>query len=303
MNSAIFVPLVFLSLINHQEPRFIIPVLTPIIMLHAPKLINGVNVTSFLGESKSKVMKFLSNYIQITISGRFILKIWYMLNIFLTVFYGFVHQGGVVQVAEHFSRMHQLRSPNTHIHLVTSNMYMLPQSLLVLPSTTILYTNPETKQKYRKTKKFFLYEYGGMDLDFLHKKLKIILDAGLTRQATNTKYKFQLYLAISSSKIDELNYVFYKNNNQSLLTYKEVKTFYPHLSTEALPNIYARHPCELNTDIDEIDNTCSLEEVYENFDSDKIFSSEFLLRQVSSLVHQFGLTVYKIDVKKPKRNG
>lgn len=289
MNSAIFVPIFFLSFINHQEPRFIIPILTPIIMMHAPKLINGVNVTSFLSESKSKVMKFLSNYISITISGRFILKIWYTLNIFLTVFYGFVHQGGVVQVADHFSRMQQLRSVNTHIHLVTSNMYSLPQSLLVLPSTSILYTNHETKQKYRKTKKFFLYEYGGMELDLLYKKLKLILDAGLMRRATNNKYKFQLYLAISSSKVDELNYIFYKNNNRSLLTYKEVKTFYPHFSTEALPNLYARHPCELNTDIDEIDSTCGIEEFYDN-----VFSTKSILRQVSSVVHQFGLTVYRI---------
>jgi len=41
MSGAIFVPLFFLSLINHQEPRFLLPVTFPLILLHAPKLITG----------------------------------------------------------------------------------------------------------------------------------------------------------------------------------------------------------------------------------------------------------------------
>ncbi len=89
-------------------------------MLHAPKLTNGVDVTSMIMEYKSKVMKFIATHIKITISGRFILKIWYTLNVTLTLFYGFLHQGGVYQVAEHFSRLHQIRGVNTHVHLVVN---------------------------------------------------------------------------------------------------------------------------------------------------------------------------------------
>jgi phosphatidylinositol glycan class Z len=179
-------------------------------------------------------------------------------------------------------------------------MYDIPQSLLILPSTSILYVNPETKQKYKKSRKFFLYEYGSLDLDMLYKKVKIVLDAALMREATS-KHKFQLYLAISSSKIDELNFVFYKNSNNSVVTYKEIKTFYPHFSGEALPNIYARHPCELNTDVGEIDDTCSIDEYYDNYDN--LYSVKSLSRRFSSLIHQFGVTIYKIDVRKPKRKG
>lgn len=177
-------------------------------------------------------------------------------------------------------------------------MYDIPQSLLILPSTTILYTNPETKQKYKKSRKLFLYEYGGLELDLLYKKVKLIMDAALMREATS-KFKFQLYLAISSSKIDELNFVFYKNSNNSVITYKEVKTFYPHFSTEALPNVYSRHPCELNTDVNEIDSTCSIDEYYDSYED--LYSVKSLSRRFSSLIHQFGVTIYKISIKKPKR--
>lgn len=76
MNSAIFVPILLLSFINHQEARFLIPVTMPLILLHAPKLITGVNCTGFLLESKNKWVKLIGTKVQIKISGKNILKIW-----------------------------------------------------------------------------------------------------------------------------------------------------------------------------------------------------------------------------------
>lgn len=123
MTSAIFVPVLLLSLFNHQEPRFLIPVTVPLIMLHAPKLIIGVNVTSYLRESQWNLIRSLSNSISFSISGRVIIKVWYVVNIIFTIFYGCIHQAGVVQLADHFSKHHHTLPTSTQIHLVTSHIY------------------------------------------------------------------------------------------------------------------------------------------------------------------------------------
>ncbi|CAO1426944.1 unnamed protein product, partial [Diamesa serratosioi] len=241
MNSSIFVPVLMMSLINHQEARFLIPVTVPLIMLHAPKLITGVNLTSYMRECQWDFIRKISNKITITISGRFILKVWYAFNILFTLVFGFIHQAGVIQLADHFSRLHQIRAPTTQIHLITSHIYNIPESLLILPSVNLLYTNPQTNQKFKMARRFFLYEYGSMDMDMLYENIKMTLDASELKAAT-TKHRYQMYLAIPSSKADDLNQVFHKHTNNSIIRYKEEKIFYPHLSTEAFPNFKSMHP-------------------------------------------------------------
>lgn len=296
MTSAMFVPVFCLSFINHQEPRFLIPITLPLMLLHGPKL-----KIPFFVKYPFKRQNFFNNLLfkivtNINITPKYLLKVWFTLNIILTVFYGFLHQGGVYQLAEHFSNMLPTRSNQIHVHLITSHIYKMPQCFLYQPSTRILHTNPTNGQKYRMSKQFFLYEYGGIELPVLYKKMKLLLDVNEMNYVSK-KQKYELYLAVPTSLADDLNYIFYSQHktNVSLVKYKQITTFYPHLSTEAFPNFATRHPCEINYDLDEMSETCGITDLEEH---EEMFSTKYVLKQFSSIVHQFGLTLFKIEVNK-----
>lgn len=289
MNASIFVPVGLLSLINHQEPRFLIPILLPVILLHAPKLENG-----FCTRNPFRKDCFINNFIYKNFlnsksSAKYILKIWYTLNIALVLFYGFLHQGGVYKLSEHFSGLMLTRGNNVNVHLVTSHIYNMPQSFLLQPNSNTLHTNRENGQKYRKNKQFHLYEYGSLEMDLLYKKLNLIINVAENKiQSKNQRY--QLYLAIPSSLSEDLNLAFIQSNSTSI-RHTQIKVFYPHLSTEALPKLFIQHPCEINTDIDELYETCS---IYNENDVNR-YSVSSIIREFSSVIHQFGLSLYRID--------
>lgn len=290
MTSAVFVPVLLLSFFNHQEPRFLIPVTLPLIMLHAPKLITGVNVTSFMKESSWIFLKNLSNSINFTISGRFILKVWYFVNIIFTLFFGFVHQAGVVPLADHFSKYHQTQPATTQIHLVTSYVYNIPESLLILPHSSVFYTNHQTGRKYKIARRLFIHEYGSIDLDEMFTKMKRLMDVAEMR-AKMKKINYNLFVAIPSSKAFELNQLFHKH--RALITYREERIFYPHLSIEAFPDFqHIIHPCEMNRSVEnELDETCELEDVNNEL------SITSISQTLTNVAQQFGLVVYRIEAK------
>lgn len=285
-----------LSFFNHQEPRFIIPILIPIVLLHSPKLITGVNVTNYMRESRVSALRFLSQYVSIVISGKSILKVWYMMNILLTTFFGFFHQAGVVQLAEHMSRYHATVPPTTQIHLMTSHVYSMPESLLVIPSSNVLYTNHDTGRKFKVARRFFVYEHGGLELKMMFRKMKIILDAAEMKARTKG-IDYELFIAIPSSKAFELNQLFYQH--QLAIAYKQETIFYPHLSTEAFPSLSTTsHPCEINTNVDEHDETCKIDGDLSEIDS---LSVENVLRRISATAHQFGLVLYRVEIRRKKK--
>ncbi|XP_058836056.1 GPI mannosyltransferase 4 isoform X2 [Topomyia yanbarensis] len=293
MLSAIFFPIFMLSFINHQEPRFLLPITLPLILLHAPKLKTGV-CSSYPFKVRSYLRDFLYNYVLSTrASSRYLFQVWYSVNLALTLFYGFIHQGGVYQLAAHLSRQMDIRSTATHIHLVTSHIYSMPQCFLDIPSTQTLLVNPENGQKYRRGKQFFLYEYGSMELPHLYRKLKLILDINEMKAISNNQ-KYLLYLAIPSSLAEELNDVFH-NRTTALIKHTQITVFYPHLSVEAPPKLLGQHLCGINTDPDEMQDTCP---IYAFEDERNPYSVTRILKQFSALVHQFGLVLYRIDVRK-----
>jgi GPI mannosyltransferase 4 len=292
MTSAVFVPVLLLSLFNHQEPRFLIPVAMPLIILHAPKLILGVNLTNYLKESQWSAVKWLSSYFSFSISGRFILKVWCLANIVFTFLFGFIHQAGVVQLADHFSKYHQLKSTSTQIHLVTSHIYNIPESLLIIPHSNVLYTNPQSGQKYQMSRRFFLHEYGSLNLDDVLKKVKLLIDIGEFRKETK-KINYEIFVAIPTSKAFEINSVFDKHH--ALFAFKVERIIYPHLSTEAFPNFHHLLPCEMSrNDSNDPDETCE----QHGDDDEELLSVATISRKLTMVVQQFGLVVYKIEVKR-----
>ncbi|KAG4078498.1 hypothetical protein HA402_009210 [Bradysia odoriphaga] len=293
MTAAIFVPLGLLSLINHQEPRFLLPLTLPIIFLHGTKLQTGLRVPELVTCSRI-LKKIFSKLSSKNISGATLLRYWYIINIIFTFFFGFVHQGGVFQLASEMSNSVLARDSVTHVHLVTSHIYKVPLSFLFIPSTKTLLTNQDTGQKYTKQKRFFLYEYGGMNVDDLHRKLKIILDHNEMKLSEKNQ-TYQLYVAIPTSLTDDLSMAFWRSNS-TVMTYERVKVFYPHLSTEALPKFFTQNPTEIETDLDS-ERECSVFGRGSNDDS-LIYTA---FQQFSSMVNQFGLALYRIDVVRKKK--
>lgn len=222
------------------------------------------------------------------------LRYWYIINIIFTFFFGFIHQGGVFQLASEMSNSVLARDNVTHVHLVTSHIYNVPLSFFFIPSSKTLRINQETGQKYTVQKRFFMYECGGMNVDELYRKLKIILDDNEMR-LSEKKQKYQLYVAIPTSLTEDLSMAFWRSNS-TVMKYERVKVFYPHLSTEALPKFSIKHPTEIKTDVFDLERKCSLYE--RGSDDDSLVSMAF--KQFSSIVHQFGLALYRIDVGRTK---
>lgn len=103
-------------------------------------------------------------------------------------------------------------------------------------------------------------------------------------------------------------------SNTTLVKHERIKVFYPHLSTEALPKLFIRHPTEIRMDLYNgvaEEQKCGLYDQYagdvDYYDDkelpgdrwqkqDQQLSVTMLLKQFSSIIHQFGLALYRIEV-------
>lgn len=290
MTSAAFVPVLLLSLFNHQEPRFIIPITVPLLMLHAPKLILGVNIANALKESQWSVVRSMSSIISLNISGKFVLRVWYVTNVLFTIFYGFVHQGGVVQLANYFSKYHTTTPPTTQIHLVTSYSYMLPQTLLLTPSTNVLYLDHKTSQKYRKSKKILLNELGSLNVHEVVTRTKRLIDIAEVK-ARSSKTNYEFFIALPASLAVEFTSLYREQYKYIELSIEKI--FYPHLSTEAFPDLFHifHHPCDIKDTV-ELEDYCLDDET-----DDGWLSISSVVNKMRSGVERFGLILYRINVK------
>uniref|UniRef100_A0A1A9X306 Mannosyltransferase n=1 Tax=Glossina brevipalpis TaxID=37001 RepID=A0A1A9X306_9MUSC len=292
MSASIFVPLFFLSLINHQEPRFLIPLSFPIILLHSPKLMTGF-CNQYPFRNEHRVLRwFYQNILCAKVSSKQILRVWYITNIILTVFFGFIHQAGVFPLAQHFEQAIKIKPTNQHLHLITSHTYSLPITFINLPSSQKIHFNRQTGQRYKRLKDFYIYEYGSLDLDQLVGKLRLITSHCELKKETK-KIHYRIYLAIPTSLSDDLSYAL-SQINTTYLQYDLKRIFYPHLSTEAFPNIFGRHPCKVdppNWINNNFEGTCSIEQT-------PSLSLAYIMQQFSSFVHQFGLALYEFKLRR-----
>lgn len=301
MNASIFVPVAILSYINHQEARFLLPITFPLILLHAPKLMTGLAVSNPFEETNRFGQFIYRHFLCTKATADRLLKCWYTVNIASAVFFGFIHQGGVIQLTQHFQQneINFRTDTNTNVYLITSHLYNIPTSYLFVPSTKVLLTNPDNGQKYMRKKQFFLYEYGGLPLDELQQKVKLMLDVNEMRKHQSKKtdsihFNYKLYVAIPSSLTEELSIALFRSNHTTV-KYQRVKMFYPHLSIEAFPNFFLRHLTEIRTDVFNLDQKC---DYFDNRKEIEPYSLGAVLRQFSAIVHQFGLVLYRVEVRR-----
>jgi phosphatidylinositol glycan class Z len=105
MMAAFLFPVLFLSLFHHQEPRFLVPLLFPLVFVaHDQFFKHGIGAKALLVS-------------------------WIVANGLLAYFYGVVHQAGVSPMLIYVSRnMH--RRAGHRLHLVSTYSYPMPQFLL-----------------------------------------------------------------------------------------------------------------------------------------------------------------------------
>ena len=107
-------PLVFLSVFPHQEPRFLIPILSPLALLYGHHL---------FGNLSSDVWQVF----------------WVAFNIAMALFYGLLHQGGMLNAINTVKYHHSNQAANqldlgmTQTHVIFYNTYMPPKHLFAIP--------------------------------------------------------------------------------------------------------------------------------------------------------------------------
>ncbi|XP_014219733.1 GPI mannosyltransferase 4 [Copidosoma floridanum] len=237
MISSFAVPVALLSIFPHQEPRFIVPVLLPLVFLFAhwvedPLDASTVNVAPETNQQTSTTSS--------RVTEKNVLKIiWYVSNIILAIFYGFLHQGGVLPLTSHLSKELKSKPYLTHIHVMTSHTYPIPTGLLHLRNTKKEYTS-NLGHKYTLTKDFYVDELGSSDAQFINNRICQTIKKCEYKWHVK-KIPYRLYYALPSSFYNEFKYsgssLQCTNNTAKDYKFHIVQTFSPHLSIEHMPKV------------------------------------------------------------------
>ncbi|EZA54636.1 GPI mannosyltransferase 4 [Ooceraea biroi] len=283
MTTAFIVPVALLSLFPHQEPRFIIPVLFPLVFLYAPELnqvpsLDIVQRASFnddsdVGESSSSTETKRHK------SRKLVL--WYISNLLLAFFYAFAHQGGILPLTFHVATELAAKPYLTNVHLYTSYSYSMPTALLQLRNTRKVYRSGN--HKYKLTQDFHLYEQGSKPLPQVFNSIaRSVRDC--EEKFAVKKIPYRLYYALPASAMDELARL--SNSSQSRqFGFHIVKAFYPHISVERLPLVQP---------VERLGNLFSRQ-------NDGIFSSFVkAVEDVREYIEQFKLLLLRIEYFVPK---
>ncbi|XP_059483413.1 GPI mannosyltransferase 4 [Neocloeon triangulifer] len=204
MNASFIVPLLALSIFPHQEPRFLLPLVIPLTFLHA---------------------QFILNY------RKWLKKSWYVLNALAVLFFGFFHQGGVWFLASHL-RDSGLAHPKplNAVHLVTSQIYIVPRFPMLVPSPAKVYVTPNGR-RYKITRRFHVHETGLSGKEVGVKKAHKVLQQ-CKKDWKNHRLKCRVFCAFPGTVDHKFEGALRKYN----MTQKPHRIrFYPHLSTEAMP--------------------------------------------------------------------
>ncbi|XP_068626671.1 GPI mannosyltransferase 4 [Battus philenor] len=210
---SLIIPVALLSLFPHQEARFIIPILIPLVYLYGNHL--------HPNEADSISSRKLKNTMR---------SVWYILNIILTVFFGFVHQAGIYQFTDNLHR--EIKSYyGVHTHVITTHSYSIPTYLLNLESTTKVWKDKKSGRRYRLAPTTFLHKYGSLPMDeLLYKADEILSNAELLLHKYKRQYRF--YIASPCSLHRE---ILDASRKYDYIDVEQEISYYPHFSTEAFP--------------------------------------------------------------------
>ncbi|KAF5279809.1 hypothetical protein FQA39_LY18231 [Lamprigera yunnana] len=218
MTMSILFPLGILSIFPHQEPRFLIPLLLPMVYLYAPSILpEDIGIVVKSKRAKVGAMKKVQK-------SSNIFKMWLIINLLLALFYGFIHQGGVYRFTSHLDTQMTNTNDNLYYEVVTSHIYSIPYSLFHQEERT-------ERSPFRRIKRVKFYEKGSTNIVDVLNTIKNLLKI---RSQSVSNFSYKLYLVIPESLVDYLMLHLSEGEYSNVIAI-ETLTFYPHLSTEALP--------------------------------------------------------------------
>lgn len=215
---SLVVPVALLSMFPHQEARFIIPVLLPLVYLYGNHL--------YINEADSITTRRFKNILRCT---------WYILNILLTVFFGFVHQAGIIPFTSNLHR--EIKSHyGAHTHVIATHSYSIPTYLLQLESTSKIWRNKKSGSKYRLAPTTFLLRYGSLPMEELFEKVDEVLN---NAEMLLHKYKRQYRFYVASPCSLEKEF-WDASKKFDYINVEHDVSYYPHYCTEAFPKFPSR---------------------------------------------------------------
>ncbi|CAG9814967.1 unnamed protein product [Phaedon cochleariae] len=268
MTLSFLVPVILLSIFPHQEPRFLIPVLVPLVYLHATRVLPETD-TSLVEAPKVHIKGELKK----TKPSNVLFKLWLLINTLLVIFYGFLHQGGIYPATAYLSKELQSAPLKTEFHILTSHVYSLPESFFMQKSIGRLYS--KGRIQYSVSRRVFLYEEGSKKVELILKKLQLILES----RQKNLSKKGKVYFLISSSLDDKLENL----SVGSKVRFYLVERFTPHISTEAFP-----------------DMTAYCLDLFQSFYGSHC-TGLTLVEYLKWLYNSFGLSLYQAELKDVKK--
>lgn len=230
MTMSFISPVLILSIFPHQEPRFLIPILVPLVYLHSEQILPQSNSTLVKTAEATSIQDEKRDHKK---KNNDLLKVWLAANVIMLGFYGFVHQGGVFNAVNFLQKDLKYTPTNTEIHIVTSHVYSMPQSFFLQKAPGELYTNRQ--QKYSVKQRVFLYEEGSKDLIGVISRLKSVFEAKrlLVQSGLKPSYsREKSYLLVTSSRLEQAELVLQEVG----VGMSKLDSFWPHVSTEALPD-------------------------------------------------------------------
>lgn len=257
-------PLAILSIFPHQEPRFLIPLLIPLVF----------SFSSFLQSNESDSTRIHK-------LKRLGFVIWFICNIILTLFLGVFHQGGIFHLVRHFNAELKSKPRATTLHLITSHIYDIPQSLLLTANSNRLRTS-RAGHKYYLSKQIHIHEMRSSSTDEIVNKAKVVWEVN-QKLLKSKRQGSRIYIAIPAPLSESLFQSWFNANISHLGLIKE-DSYFPHWSSEAspyFPSVNNSH-C-LHSEYDELEV---------NWSWDVNLS---LLQRFTCYVKQFSLELYRID--------
>ena len=205
-------PVFLLSMVPHQEARFIIPILVPLVLLYAEFVMSG---TCFPNVP------------------------WIIWNILGCLMFGFIHQGGIVPSIAHTHRLvsQPVQKLPTQYHFVYYHTYMPPRHLALYNQSISI---PFFKDQYLATLQelpntmTFHDLMGGSSLTLSHTVDKLLCNK---RTPLPEYYQKEVYVFAPASVDPVFCRLGIKQN------YKLVQTFFPHISTEDIPEFMPSYTC------------------------------------------------------------
>lgn len=243
------------SIFPHQEPRFLIPLTVPVVLMNAHKL-------------RWKVGK----------SFKPLLTLWYAFNIGMAVFYGLVHQAGVTPAVKYIGQELQLAKATNEVNVIWSNTYMPPTYELLRISEKSRRHKEDTGKSPEEFPSYFLRPHVRVNFhDLQGRDLRSDVRREIVALSTRAKLKkttVENFIVLPSHMFDEVEEML-----EGQVKFSPVAYFFPHVSIESPPDI-----------TDEITDI-----VAQITDGRVFHDYSGAMATMFHLIGHFGLTLYKFE--------